>query len=82
LQELFAEMRAPKGKPDNTRRKISDAFSPEITPEMIKAGAEAFLRYSGGAPILVGTEETAAYAIFKAMVDVATPRRHRLAVEN
>jgi hypothetical protein len=51
----------------------------EITPAMIEAGAEAFLRYSGGAPIPIGTEETAAYAIFKAMVRAASSQRLRLA---
>jgi hypothetical protein len=47
----------------------------EITPEMIEAGAEEFLRWSGGCTIDIGDESIAAEAIFKAMIFAARPDR-------
>ena len=43
----------------------------EVTPAMMDAGANAFLRYNGGAEILIGDERTAAYAVFKPMLRAA-----------
>jgi hypothetical protein len=47
----------------------------EITAAMIDAGAEEFLRWSGGAVADIGNESVAAECIFKAMVFAA--RSHR-----
>jgi hypothetical protein len=43
----------------------------EIAPAMIEAGAEEFLRWSGGAAMDIGNEEVAVEAIFKAMIFAA-----------
>ncbi len=48
----------------------------EITREMIEAGADVFYDYDG---LKFGTAETAAWAIFKAMVAASpTLRSHRV----
>jgi hypothetical protein len=43
----------------------------ELTPEMIEAGAEEFLRWSGGTPMDFGNESDAAESIFRVMVSAA-----------
>jgi hypothetical protein len=50
----------------------------EVTAEMLKVGVDAFLAWQD---LQIGTAETAAFAIFKAMVSASPTLRKREVIE-
>lgn len=62
-----------KGEIESTSPLMVEVDAPaiEITPAMIEVGAKEFCRWSGGAPMDIGNESTAAECIFRAMWSAA-----------